>query len=379
MGSQGSINVQAPQHAGIDGILKGLDAVSKYYGINTEKQQQKLMETQLPAAKAKAEADTAMEKSRLGWYQDASGESPPQQTTATASQSSNTSGPTGGTDTPVGTSVLGDAVRTQTGRGKIVPPEILAMQKTQQELHNLQTTGAKGDLELGSLPGELKAKANAPIIAAATDFNKLAQPEIDGLKFANQGRKLLAQGGPITGRAAFDAAVKAGADINRVSVETGQDLSKPIGAIAKIVDSFKEGRDQNLTPEKRAQFSQLINIYDQVNRATLGQKAFSVAQIHAPGAGVAIPDLQNKLLSIATSPTMTKNSNTQSIAGESDSPIGSHVRKALGKSPETEEMVPVIGPGGIAGKLPKSKLEAAINSKKFKLMGTDNAKTAANP
>lgn len=363
--SQGSINQPQQQHAGIEGVLAALQAVKQFYGIDTEKQQQQLLAAKLPAEQAKALADTAMEKSRLSYYQDPEGGDAPTQTAE------------GGATSPSASSPLADAIKTpKPSSAKMVPPEILAMQKNQLEIHNLETAGKKGDLELGALPQKIAAEKNKPVTEAGSEFYKVAEKEINGNKFADQARKSLAQGGAIPGKAAIAAIEQMGNDFNRVSVESGQDLKKPIGMLAKLKEAIAEGKEQNLTAETRAGFSNLLNIYDQVNKDALTRKALGVATVHAPSTGMEVPALQQKLLAIA-SPAPTAKQSSDGV----DSPLISHVTKSKGGSgtQTKEEMVPVIGPGGIPGKIPKSKLEAAIGTKKFKLIGTDNAKTAANP
>lgn len=178
---QGSINSYTPPPATIDGIAKAMDAVSRFYGIDTSKQQARLAQLQAQAAEANLPAEQAKAQFNTKLYNDYNNS---QQSPLAADAAANANG--GQTKTPLQSAML--------------PPEIMGLQEKAAQMEKLKTETAiakntlgaqpqkisdeatklaaetgKAKNELAAQPGELQTKKMAPITTGVKEFNELVK------------------------------------------------------------------------------------------------------------------------------------------------------------------------------------------------------------
>lgn len=175
---QGSINqFQAPK-APIEGIAAALDAVQKYYGINTEKQKQKLFEAQMPAEIAKAgvsETEANLEKGFLNKFIKSQAPAQPSASNqvdpnAIVPQANavNTAPPSQAPSRSMG---MLDFINQEKASGGYVPPKYIALANDIQGLENKQLEGKKLGVEVGGLPAEYKRKEQEQVSTLQEKFN----------------------------------------------------------------------------------------------------------------------------------------------------------------------------------------------------------------
>lgn len=155
--AQGSINQLGPIGNPMQGIAAALDAVQKFYGINTEKTKQKILEMQMPAEAAKAEASTKEAKYNSNLWDMLNSNSGPQNT-APAQKDPNAVVPMAGAENmPAGApqSPLARAMALQK-QGYILPAPVMASVVGATDLANKQTEFALKSGELKNQPEKFK-------------------------------------------------------------------------------------------------------------------------------------------------------------------------------------------------------------------------------
>ena len=259
---------QLPQTtSGIDGILKGLQAVHDFYGIDTQKDQAKLIALQKEHAEQLANEEKTYANGgpigRLMAFEKGLMVSPSQ--TQVDNGQGNVSNQTNPTLTPIS------------------PVTSTEWDLKKQELHNAQQTGKKLELENKALPSKIQTEQNAPTAAAQDKFNEIAKPEMENLDMERQAVSDIKNGKPMSNKAAATLVLKMQGAISRISQESGQDYTEAIGKSNQFMESIKKNTGGNLTiPQQQELADQLSNIGSVVRQAYL-DKANAIARAHWQG------------------------------------------------------------------------------------------------